>query len=58
METPTDHKLNIAIEALKEISKKTGAFSTDPLTHAKNTIDSMSAIAEEALDKIINGEIN
>lgn len=37
------------LEALKEISKREGAFSRDPLTHAENTIDSMAGIAEAAI---------
>ena len=35
--------------ALKEISEGKGKFDTDPLTHAANTIEDMTAIALGAL---------
>ena len=39
------------IEALREIAKGKGAYSRDPLTHAKNTIDNMKEIASDAIAK-------
>ena len=35
--------------ALRKIAKREGRFSRDHLTHAGNTIEDMSAIAETAL---------
>jgi hypothetical protein len=35
--------------ALREIAKGEGAFSRDPLEHAKNTIANMQAIARAAI---------
>ena len=37
------------LDALKEIAKGEGPFSTDHMTHAENTIDAMKAIAVEAI---------
>ncbi len=43
------------LEALEEIEKGVGAFSTDPLTHAGNTIENMKSIATEAIRKAKEG---
>ena len=44
--------LDIAVNALREISKKEGQFSRDHLTHASNTIDDMAEKADQALTQI------
>lgn len=36
-------------EALQEITKGEGAYNTDPLIHASNTIENMIEIAKNAL---------
>lgn len=36
-------------EALCHIAKAEGRFSTDPLTHAENTIEDMRQLAKDAL---------
>lgn len=48
----TEEKLDVAVNALKEITKKEGPFSRDPHEHAENTINAMAEIAEEALKQI------
>ena len=40
------------LEALKEIAKKEGPFSTDQLTHAGNVIENMARIAEKAIHDV------
>ena len=45
MSETTIQRLLRAEVALREIAKKEGAFSRDPLTHAENTIDDMAGIA-------------
>ena len=42
-------------EALEEIAKKEGPFSTDQLTHAGNVIESMASIAEKVLEQVKGG---
>ena len=37
-------------EALEQIAKGEGRYSRDPLTHASNTIEDMTALARAALD--------
>jgi hypothetical protein len=37
------------IEALREISKRKGRYSTDHLKHADNTIEDMAKVAVDAL---------
>lgn len=39
------------LDALREIANGQGAFSTDPLTHASNTIDDMKELARAAIAK-------
>lgn len=41
--------LCIAIEALTELTKPSGAYSEDRLKHAENTIENVSQIAKGAL---------
>ena len=36
--------------ALTEITRGEGSFSSDPLTHASNTIDNLIEIAQKALE--------
>lgn len=43
------NELREARAALEEIAEGKGRYSTDPLTHAENTIEDMSALAVEAL---------
>jgi hypothetical protein len=45
-------KLEIAIEALKQLQEPRGAYSRDRLTHAENTIANVQKIAKDALQKI------
>ena len=40
------------LEALKEIAKGEGAFSLDPLKHARNTIENMKFLAEQAIKTV------
>ena len=40
------------LEALKKIVQGKGAFSVNPLIHASNTIDSMKAIARDAIAEV------
>lgn len=40
--------------ALREITKREGRFSRDPLEHASNTIEDMAAIADAALSNDTN----
>jgi len=47
-----DKKLEIAIEALKKLTKPTGRFSRDPEEFARNTIEDMVEIASKALKEI------
>jgi len=51
--TVMEGKLNIAIEALKKIATPEGPYSTDPLKFAQNVIDSVTKIAKEALEKVL-----
>ena len=39
------------LEALKEIAKGSGPFSSDRLTHAENTIEAMKRLAFDAIAK-------
>ena len=39
------------LEALKEITKREGAYDPDQLKHASNTIDNMRQIALNAIGK-------
>lgn len=46
-----DAKCAKLIEALKEIRKGEGRFSTDNLVHASNTIEDMIGLATKALEE-------
>lgn len=39
------------LDALKEIAEDKGAFSRDPLEHCTNCVESMKALAQEAIRK-------
>ena len=45
-------KLQICVEALRELVTPKGAFDIDQFKHAKNTIAETSSIAIETLEKI------
>jgi len=51
----TDEKLEICIDALKELLVPKGAYSSDKFEHARNTIEETTSIARKALVEI--GEI-
>ena len=46
------HKLDDALEALKEIALGEGAYSQDRLTHAENVIENLMNIASKAIEEI------
>jgi len=45
-------------EALSEISKGEGAYSMDPMEHAKNTIENLTSLAKETLKSIYHDNSN
>jgi hypothetical protein len=50
--------LEVAVTALKEISKGRGGYSQDRLTHAENTIEDMKGLAVAAVAEIEKGRKN
>lgn len=48
--THNDAAACMHLEALKEIAKREGAYSRDPMEHARNTIDNMASIADAAIN--------
>lgn len=47
-----EKKLNLALDALREISKGEGEFNMEPIMHAANTIENMKSIAINAIKLI------
>jgi hypothetical protein len=51
----TDGRLKVAVEALREITRREGRFSTDLLEHASNAVEDMAKKAIAALDELDEG---